>query len=234
MKGMNGNDQLFARDLTSDTTINCDGGTAPGPPTRPTSTCSPRTPTPPSSAARPRRGTEEPISSVRWARLVSNHSEPGGRAMALVRTQAAPDGRAATPQTFGGLGAQGVGNRTPLASPLFEARSRGVTSALKGPETEQWSGTRHRGPYCVVNRGITLENDPARSLAIASGAAVRDLAPDLRLRLWTAPCPARPARPRARPRRRARPAAAAAARPPSGRPRGRRARRARTEAETRR
>ena len=27
MKGMNGNDQLFARDLTSDTTINCDGGT---------------------------------------------------------------------------------------------------------------------------------------------------------------------------------------------------------------
>jgi NTP pyrophosphatase (non-canonical NTP hydrolase) len=26
MKGMNGNDQLFARDLTSDTTINCDGG----------------------------------------------------------------------------------------------------------------------------------------------------------------------------------------------------------------
>jgi hypothetical protein len=30
MKGMNGNDQLFARDLVSDTTINCDGGTAPG------------------------------------------------------------------------------------------------------------------------------------------------------------------------------------------------------------
>jgi hypothetical protein len=29
MKGMNGNDQLFARDLTSDTTINCDGGTTP-------------------------------------------------------------------------------------------------------------------------------------------------------------------------------------------------------------
>jgi hypothetical protein len=29
-KGMNGNDQLFARDLTSDTTINCDGGTTPG------------------------------------------------------------------------------------------------------------------------------------------------------------------------------------------------------------
>ena len=28
MKGMNGNDQLFARDLTSDTTINCDGGIA--------------------------------------------------------------------------------------------------------------------------------------------------------------------------------------------------------------
>ena len=26
MKGMNGNDQLFARDMTSDTTINCDGG----------------------------------------------------------------------------------------------------------------------------------------------------------------------------------------------------------------
>jgi Ca2+-binding RTX toxin-like protein len=26
MKGMNGNDRLFARDLTSDTTINCDGG----------------------------------------------------------------------------------------------------------------------------------------------------------------------------------------------------------------
>ena len=30
MKGMNGNDQLFARDLTSDTTINCDGGNSPG------------------------------------------------------------------------------------------------------------------------------------------------------------------------------------------------------------
>jgi Ca2+-binding RTX toxin-like protein len=30
MKGMNGNDQLFARDLTSDTTINCDGGTTSG------------------------------------------------------------------------------------------------------------------------------------------------------------------------------------------------------------
>jgi DNA-binding beta-propeller fold protein YncE len=30
MKGMNGNDQLFARDLTSDTTINCDGGSTPG------------------------------------------------------------------------------------------------------------------------------------------------------------------------------------------------------------
>jgi hypothetical protein len=32
MKGMNGNDQLLARDLTSDTTINCDGGIgSPGP-----------------------------------------------------------------------------------------------------------------------------------------------------------------------------------------------------------
>jgi Ca2+-binding RTX toxin-like protein len=30
IKGMNGNDQLLARDLTSDTTINCDGGTTPG------------------------------------------------------------------------------------------------------------------------------------------------------------------------------------------------------------
>ena len=30
MKGMNGNDQLFARDLTSDTMINCDGGNSPG------------------------------------------------------------------------------------------------------------------------------------------------------------------------------------------------------------
>ncbi len=30
MKGLNGNDQLLARDLTSDTTINCDGGSAPG------------------------------------------------------------------------------------------------------------------------------------------------------------------------------------------------------------
>ena len=30
MKGMNGNDDLRARDLTSDTTINCDGGTSPG------------------------------------------------------------------------------------------------------------------------------------------------------------------------------------------------------------
>ena len=29
MKGMNGNDQLLARDLTSDTTINCDGGSSP-------------------------------------------------------------------------------------------------------------------------------------------------------------------------------------------------------------
>jgi hypothetical protein len=27
---MNGNDELLARDLTSDTTIDCDGGTAPG------------------------------------------------------------------------------------------------------------------------------------------------------------------------------------------------------------
>jgi hypothetical protein len=30
MKGMNGNDQLVARDGASDTTINCDGGNAPG------------------------------------------------------------------------------------------------------------------------------------------------------------------------------------------------------------
>ena len=30
MRGMNGNDQLFARDLGSDTTIDCDGGTTPG------------------------------------------------------------------------------------------------------------------------------------------------------------------------------------------------------------
>jgi hypothetical protein len=30
MNGMNGNDQLRARDLTSDTTINCDGGSSPG------------------------------------------------------------------------------------------------------------------------------------------------------------------------------------------------------------
>jgi Ca2+-binding RTX toxin-like protein len=30
LKGMNGNDRLLARDLTSDTTINCDGGNAPG------------------------------------------------------------------------------------------------------------------------------------------------------------------------------------------------------------
>ena len=30
MKGMNGNDDLRARDLTSDTTINCDGGSTPG------------------------------------------------------------------------------------------------------------------------------------------------------------------------------------------------------------
>ncbi len=30
MKGMNGNDSLLARDLTSDTSINCDGGTTPG------------------------------------------------------------------------------------------------------------------------------------------------------------------------------------------------------------
>ena len=30
MRGMNGNDQLLARDLASDTTINCDGGTTPG------------------------------------------------------------------------------------------------------------------------------------------------------------------------------------------------------------
>jgi hypothetical protein len=28
--GRNGNDDLRARDLTSDTTINCDGGNAPG------------------------------------------------------------------------------------------------------------------------------------------------------------------------------------------------------------
>ena len=30
IKGMNGNDQLLARDLNSDTTINCDGGSSPG------------------------------------------------------------------------------------------------------------------------------------------------------------------------------------------------------------
>ena len=30
MKGMNGNDQLRGRGLTDDTTINCDGGSAPG------------------------------------------------------------------------------------------------------------------------------------------------------------------------------------------------------------
>ena len=30
MSGMNGNDELFARDLDSDTTINCDGGPTPG------------------------------------------------------------------------------------------------------------------------------------------------------------------------------------------------------------
>ena len=30
MKGKNGSDQLFARDLTNDTTIDCDGGNTPG------------------------------------------------------------------------------------------------------------------------------------------------------------------------------------------------------------
>ena len=30
MKGMNGNDQLSPATSTSDTTINCDGGSAPG------------------------------------------------------------------------------------------------------------------------------------------------------------------------------------------------------------
>ena len=30
MKGMNGDDQLLARDGTDDPTINCDGGTTPG------------------------------------------------------------------------------------------------------------------------------------------------------------------------------------------------------------
>jgi hypothetical protein len=30
LMGRNGNDDLRARDLTSDTTINCDGGNAPG------------------------------------------------------------------------------------------------------------------------------------------------------------------------------------------------------------
>ena len=59
LKGMNGNDQLFARDLVSDTTIDCDGGSARAARTRPTSTCSPRIPTPRSRAARPRRGTED-------------------------------------------------------------------------------------------------------------------------------------------------------------------------------
>ena len=56
MKGMNGNDQLLARDGTSDTTINATAGGPRAPPTRPTSTCSPRTPLP---TARPTRGTED-------------------------------------------------------------------------------------------------------------------------------------------------------------------------------
>jgi hypothetical protein len=30
IRGMNGNDELLAQDLTSDTLINCDGGSSPG------------------------------------------------------------------------------------------------------------------------------------------------------------------------------------------------------------
>ena len=58
LRGMDGNDLLLAHDLASDTTIDCDGGTARAA-TRPTSTCSPRIPTPRSRAARRRRGTDE-------------------------------------------------------------------------------------------------------------------------------------------------------------------------------
>ena len=36
MKGMNGDDQLLAREGTDDTTIDCDGGTTPGPADRAT------------------------------------------------------------------------------------------------------------------------------------------------------------------------------------------------------
>ena len=58
MKGMNGNDQLFARDLTSDTTINCDGGTTPGAADKADLDLLPKDPDSVVTAARPRRGTE--------------------------------------------------------------------------------------------------------------------------------------------------------------------------------
>src|SRR6476619_7220540 len=74
-----------------------------------------------------------------WARLVSNHSEPGGRAMALVRTQAALDG----PGWF----------RT---SDLSRVKRR-AWRVGETPETAIPSGTRHyeQSRLCLADcRGL--------------------------------------------------------------------------------
>ena len=60
MSGMNGNDELFARDLNSDTTINCDGGTTPGGADKADLDLLPKDPDSVVTTARTRRGTEAP------------------------------------------------------------------------------------------------------------------------------------------------------------------------------
>ena len=114
MRGMNGNDLLKARDLTSDRTINCDGGGTPGRADKADLDLLPKTPTPSSAAARRRRATRSAASILEKldapdrtrtsaspegerchrfdpgeagrARQDSNLSEPGGRAVSQVRS----------------------------------------------------------------------------------------------------------------------------------------------------
>ena len=76
MKGMNGNDQLFARDLTSDTTINCDGGTTPGSGDKADLDLLPKDPNSAVTAARPRRGTD-PVSPAASAASVELPASAG-------------------------------------------------------------------------------------------------------------------------------------------------------------
>ena len=62
MKGMNGNDLLLARDLTSDTPINCDGGIGtPGHADKADLDLLPKDPNSVVRAASPRRGTRASV-----------------------------------------------------------------------------------------------------------------------------------------------------------------------------